>query len=188
MVNNAIHRLNIFYIDSAVKFILTFISRKAMYPLESVIHPLNLWVRVCVTFPMPPLTSRVSWSIYSLITCTESLSCLRLVRKELNTEFVSGGKEWSRFLFSTVSRFSFECWTIAIHNLYKVPFTLLRLRRVFWGDYLHAENKNLVVTSLSHRITLEHRINAYRLICQFVSFCLLTIRTIHIYLRITYNP
>ena len=143
---------------------------------------------MCYISNAPSLTSRVSWSIYSLITCTESLSCLRLVRKELNTEFVSGGKEWSRFLFSTVSRFSFECRTIAIHNLYKVPFTLLRLRRVFWGDYLHAENKNLVVTSLSHRITLEHRINAYGLICQFMSFCLLTIRTIHIYLRTTYTP
>lgn len=38
MLNNAIHRLNIFFIDSAEKSILTFIPRKAMYPLESVIH------------------------------------------------------------------------------------------------------------------------------------------------------
>lgn len=38
MLNNAIHRLNIFFIDSAEKSILTFIPRKAMYPLEIVIH------------------------------------------------------------------------------------------------------------------------------------------------------
>ena len=37
MLNNAIH-LNIFFIDSAEKSILTFIPRKAMHPLESVIH------------------------------------------------------------------------------------------------------------------------------------------------------
>lgn len=35
MLNNAIHAI---FIDSAEKSILTFIPRKAMYPLESVIH------------------------------------------------------------------------------------------------------------------------------------------------------